>query len=87
MKRQWYGRRQIPREDGRTLEVEYWFLTEDTCWGESYGIALSDSQGEETVIRHITTCRKDAQLLLERLAQGLVTTVTAADLVEDYLAG
>lgn len=86
MKRDWQEERRLTLEDGRELEVDYWFLTDETCWGESYGLAVTDSNGGEEIIRHITTHREEALLLIKCLAAGTVTPVTASDIVEDFLA-
>lgn len=86
MKREWETERSVELEDGRSLGLDYWLLTDKTCWGESFGIAVTDSAGGEEIIRHITTRRETALHLLERMANGTVTPVTAMDIVSDYLA-
>ncbi|MBQ9166021.1 MAG: hypothetical protein IJX71_03760 [Oscillospiraceae bacterium] len=86
MKRVWQEERRLALEDGEELGLDYWFLTDETCWGQSYGLAVTDSRGGEEIIRHITTDREEAELLLKRIAAGTVTPVTASDVVEDFLA-
>lgn len=87
MKREWQEERNLTLEGGKALSVDYWLLTEQTCWGESFGIAVTDSGGGEAVIRHIATRREQVLGLLRQMASGEVTTVTAGDIVEDFLAG
>ena len=86
MKREWKAEQSIQLENGETLELDYWLLTEGTCWGDSYGISVTDSAGQEAAIQHITTRRDHALELLHRMARGTVTTVTASDVVEDFLS-
>lgn len=85
MKREWQTEQILELEDGRRLSLDYWLLTDQTCWGESFGIAITDSTGAEEAIRHITTHRDEAEHLLRLLAGGGVTPVTAEDIVSDYL--
>lgn len=85
MKREWEAERAIELESGDTLELDYWLLTEGTCWGDSYGVSVTDSRGQEAAIRHITTRREQALELLDQMATGTVTTITASDVVEDFL--
>ncbi|MCD8047921.1 MAG: DUF6514 family protein [Clostridiales bacterium] len=86
MKRKWREERSILLEGGETLALDYWLLTEETCWGDSFGLAVTDSGVGEEIIRHITTRREQILLLLDRMAAGTVTAVTAGDVVEDFLA-
>lgn len=86
MKRVRQEERRVRLEDGRELGLDYWLLTENTCWGESYGLSVTDTWGGEATIRHVTTDRKEAVLLLKCLAAGTVTTLTVPDIVEDFLA-
>lgn len=85
MKREWEAEQAIALENGETLGLDYWLLTDGTCWGDSYGISVTDSVGREAAIRHITTCREQALELLRCMARCTVTTVTASEVVEDYL--
>lgn len=86
MRREWQEERTLELEDGRALGLDYWLLTDETCWGESYGVSVTDSAGQEEAVRHITTRRAQALALLERMARCTVTTVTAAEVVSDFLA-
>ncbi|MGM9537328.1 MAG: DUF6514 family protein [Candidatus Onthomonas sp.] len=85
MKREWEEEQTIELENGETLGLDYWLLTDQTCWGESYGVAVTDSTGREEAIRHVTTRRIQALELLRRMARCTVTTVTAAEVVDDFL--
>lgn len=85
MKRDWEAERSIQLETGEMLDLDYWLLTDRTCWGDSYGISVTDSNGREASVRHITTDRDRALELLWQLSTGTVTTVTASDVVEDFL--
>lgn len=87
MKREWEEEQTIQLESGDDLGLDYWLLTDETCWGESFGIAVTDSGGGEEIIRHITPQRAQALELLRRMARGTVTPVTASDVVADFLAG
>ena len=85
MKREWEEEQTIELENGETLGLDYWLLTDQTCWGESYGVAVTDSTRREESIRHVTTRRAQALELLRRMARCTVTTVTAAEVVDDFL--
>ena len=85
MKQERIRRRRFPLWDGSVLTVEYWLLTdwrEERLW---YGIAVTDSRGHSARFPALSPSRWEAKRLLRRLAKGCVTTVNAADVVEDYL--
>jgi hypothetical protein len=71
--------------DGTALTVNYWLITECAPEGNRYGIALTDNRGRVMRIPNITSNRLEASWLLRRMANGFVTTVTARDIVIDYL--
>lgn len=85
MKREWESEQSVVLESGETLGLDYWLLTDGTCWGDSYGISVTDSTGREVSVRHITTRKNQALELLARMARCTVTTVTAEEVVEDFL--
>lgn len=85
MKQERVTRRRFKLGDGTLLTVSYWLLSESGPEGNRYGIALTDNRGRVIRIPNITSNRLEASWLLRRMANGYVTTVTARDIVIDYL--
>ena len=86
MKQEHMARRSISLESGAPLTLDYWLLTEKTEAGERFGLAVTDSRGEEIFLSDITASRPYAIELLYRLAVGEVTTVSAKEIVVDLLS-
>ena len=76
-------------EQGRTHRLRYCLLEETADGGAGrhtgYGVAVLDEGGDEMRLRDLSTDRTWVRSVVERLAQGLVTPVTAGDVVEDLL--
>ena len=85
MRRERVKRRRFPLGDGTALTVHYWLLTEERREGRWYGISVTDSRGRAVRLPCLFQSRWEARRVLGRLAKGCVTTVTAKDVVEDYL--
>lgn len=86
MRRDQMARRSVSLENGELLTLDYWLLTEEGAAGERFGLAVTDSMGEEIVLSDITNSRPYAIELLYRLAVGKVTTVSAKEIVIDLLS-
>lgn len=69
----------------RDSAVRYYLLQEPLGEdAEVYGVAV-EYGGERAELRNLTVSRRRAEALLERMRRGRVTTVTARDVVEDWL--
>lgn len=85
MKQERLKRRRFLLSDGTLLTVHYWLLTEQRRRGRWYGLVVTDSRGRVVRLRGISESRWETVRLLRRLARGYVTTLTARDVVNDYL--
>ena len=61
-------------------QIRYYLLAE----AERYGVGL-EYRGEEIALSGLTTIRHQAEGLLEAMARGRVTPVTACDIAEDWI--
>ena len=85
MKQERIRRRRFPLWDGRVLTVNYWLLTEEREERLWYGIAVTDSLGHSVRCSALSQSRWEVKRLIRTLARGCVTTVNAAEVVEDCL--
>ena len=85
MKKERLKRIRFPLSDGTLLTVHYWLLTQQRGEKKWFGIALTDSRGASVSLPAISLSRWETTRLLYRMAKGYVTTVTARDVVADYL--
>lgn len=70
----------------RGTAVVYYLVAEETAEVERYGLQVCCGEETETV-SDITASRRAIQSLLEAMARGAVTPVTAREVVEDWLNG
>ena len=70
----------------RGAAVCYYLVTEKREGRERYGLQVK-YDGETETIPDITTSRGEIQALLKAMARGVVTPVSAREVVEDWLSG
>lgn len=77
-------------EVGRIHRLTYCLMEETVDGGvgrhTGYGVAVRDEDGEEKRLHDLSIDRAWVCSVVEALARGLVTPVTAADVVEDLLS-
>ena len=77
-------------ELGRAHRLSYCLLEETADGGAGshtgYGVAVLDENGDEKRLHDLSTDRAWVRSVVTRLARGLVTPVTAGDVVEDLLS-
>lgn len=76
----------VETQSGEELELKYYLVLNVTS--REYGIAVrsfSGSRRDQVLFSTLTPDCEKAEALLQKLADGTVTPVTLADVVQDWL--